>query len=205
MWAQFFTIGILLLLSAMLPGPDFAIVTKNAVLHSRRAGLWTSFGIASACMIHVTYCMLGLAIIISQSVFLFNLIKYIGAVYLIYIGIQSILAKHAKIAKNTASNPPKPISNVTAFWQGFVCNLFNPKATIFFLALFTAVVETNIPLVWQFIFAIEMFSIILLWFCSLTIILSHAKVLQWLNKIEKILPTILGVFLVGFGLALAFF
>ena len=205
MWAQFFTIGTLLLLTAMLPGPDFAIVTKNAVLYSRRAGLWTSFGIASACMIHVTYCMLGLALIISQSVFLFNLIKYIGAIYLIYIGIQSFRSKQAHIAKNTASNHTKKISNFAAFRQGFMCNLFNPKATLFFLALFTAVVKTDIPGVWQIIFAIEMFLIILIWFSTLTFILSHARVLRWLNKAEKFLPTVLGVFLVGFGLALALF
>jgi threonine/homoserine/homoserine lactone efflux protein len=75
MLTQFFTIGLLMLLSAMLPGPDFALVTKNSILHSRRAGLFTSLGIGSAILVHITYCVLGLAVIISQSLLLFSVIK----------------------------------------------------------------------------------------------------------------------------------
>src|SRR5437764_750178 len=94
MLTQFFTIGLLMLLSAMLPGPDFALVTKNSILHSRRSGFFTSLGIGTAILIHITYCVLGLGAIISQSVLLFSIIKFIGAIYLLYLGITAILTKH---------------------------------------------------------------------------------------------------------------
>lgn len=206
MLAQFFTIGLLMLLSAMLPGPDFALVTKNTILHSRRAGLYTSLGIGSAILVHITYCALGLAIVISQSILLFNIIKYIGAIYLIYLGITSLLAKHADLGTGSTQKilQKTKMSNLTAFRQGFLCNLLNPKATLFFLALFTMIIKPETPVLWELLYAAEMFIIITVWFCSLTILLSHPRVLRLLNKIEKYISKALGVFLIGFGVALAF-
>ncbi|OGT42688.1 MAG: hypothetical protein A3F13_09500 [Gammaproteobacteria bacterium RIFCSPHIGHO2_12_FULL_40_19] len=207
MVAQFFTIGLLMLLSAMLPGPDFALVTKNTILHSRRAGLFTSLGVGSAILIHITYCALGLAIVISQSILLFNIIKYIGAVYLIYLGITSLLSKHPDHGATGSTQKilhKTKMSNLTAFRQGFLCNLLNPKATLFFLALFTMIIKPETPVLWVLLYAVEMFIIITAWFCSLTILLSHPRVLRLLNKIEKYISKALGVFLIGFGVALAF-
>lgn len=205
MLAQFITIGILVLFSAMLPGPDFAIVTKNTLLHSRRAGIFTSIGIGSAIIVHMTYCILGLAIVISQSIVLFNTIKYIGAIYLIYLGITTLLSKQsAKPANTTVSRSHKThLSDLTALRQGFVCNLLNPKATLFFLALFTLIIKPETPLAWELIYGIEIILIAIGWFCLLTMILSHPRVIRLLNHIEHYISKVLGVFLIGFGAALA--
>jgi RhtB (resistance to homoserine/threonine) family protein len=206
MLEQFFTIGILMLLSAMLPGPDFALVTKNTILHSRRAGLFTSLGVGSAILIHITYCALGLAIVISQSLLLFSLIKFIGAGYLVYLGLNSLISKKtpATISADKPAGTKTQISDFVAFRQGFLCNLLNPKATLFFLALFTVIIKPETPALWEFIYAIEMFFILTAWFCSLTLILSHPKVLRGLNRVEKYISKVLGVFFIGFGVALAF-
>lgn len=204
MIAQFFTIAILMLLSAMLPGPDFALVTKNTISHSRRAGIITSLGIASACLVHITYCVLGLALVISQSILAFNVIKYLGAAYLIYIGIQSLLAKVGTISSPQKTGHKTVMKDFTAFRQGFLCNLLNPKATLFFLALFTVIIKPETPRYWEIIYGFEMFCIITAWFCSLTLLLSHRHVMRLLDKAEKHITRFLGVFLIGFGLALAF-
>ncbi len=207
MLAQFFTIGLVMLLSVMLPGPDFALVTKNAILHSRRAGLFTSLGICVAVSVHMTYCVLGLAVVISQSLLLFSVIKYIGAIYLIYLGITAIFTKHTgTIDKGERRSPLQKckIADFTAFKQGFLCNLLNPKATLFFLALFTVIIKPETPKGWQLAYAIEMFVICTTWFCSLTIILSHRRVLRILSNIEKYIEKTAGILLIGFGVALAF-
>ncbi len=201
---QFFSIGIIVLLGAMLPGPDFAFVVKNTLLHSRRSGLFTSLGIASAALVHITYCSLGLAIVISKSLVVFNIIKYIGAVYLIYLGVLSLLAKQSQHSLSSSKQKKSKISAYTSFRQGFLCNLLNPKATLFFLALFTMIIDPNIPAWKMVIYAIEMFLIIATWFSSLAIILSHRKITQLLEKSEKYIAKILGIFLIGFGLALVF-
>lgn len=200
----FLTIGLLMLLAVMLPGPDFAMVTKNTVLHSRRAGIFTSFGIGCANTIHITYCMLGLAVVISQSLLLFSIIKYIGAAYLVYLGIMALFSKHPE-ADGSSMQPERtraPISDLTAFRQGFLCNIFNPKATMFFLALFTVIIKPGIPWPWELTFAIEMLVIIMTWFCCLTLLLSHRRMVRMLNRAEKYIEKTLGVLLIGFGAAL---
>lgn len=202
MLTQFFTIGILMLFSAMLPGPDFALVTKNTLLHSRRAGLFTTLGIASAVIIHITYCTLGLAIVISNSLLLFSIIKYIGACYLFYLGINSLFAKQKKNILSAKQTRISEISNLTSFRQGFLCNLLNPKATLFFLALFTMIIKPGTPRVWMGIYAVEMLMIVVAWFCTLALILSHPRVTRLLERSEKYIAKLLGVFLIGFGIVL---
>jgi RhtB (resistance to homoserine/threonine) family protein len=204
MVTQLFSIGFISLFGAMLPGPDFAIVTKNALLHSRRSGIFTSLGIGSAILVHMTYCALGLAIVIYNSDTLFNIIKYIGSAYLIYLGVTSFLAKipeHIVIENKKISR--QGLSNFASFRQGFLCNLLNPKATLFFLALFTMVIKPNTPFAWLVIYSGEIVLIASVWFCSLTFILSHARVTQILERSEKYIAKLLGVFLIVFGTALA--
>jgi RhtB (resistance to homoserine/threonine) family protein len=205
MIGQFFTIGLLMLLAVALPGPDFALVTKNTIIHSRRAGLFTTAGIVSATLIHITYCVLGLAIVISQSILLFSIIKYIGATYLVYLGINLLLTKHTNVPTLTQKVSQKTrMSNFIAFRQGILCNLLNPKATLFFLALFTAIIKPETPLAWELAYAVEMVAIVTTWFCTLTVFLSHPRILRGLNSVEKYISKVMGAFLVGFGVALAF-
>jgi RhtB (resistance to homoserine/threonine) family protein len=206
MLMQFFTVGLLMLLAVMLPGPDFALVLKNSVLHSRKAGIFTSIGISCAVLVHMSYCILGLALVISQSLLLFSCIKYIGATYLIYLGITSLMSTHQTTQTTTPEKllTRTPLRSFTAFRQGFLCNLLNPKATLFFLALFTVIIKPSTPKLWEMLLAIEMFMIICLWFCSLTLILSHPRILRLLTQAERYLAKIVGVFLCGFGIALVF-
>ena len=206
MLTEFFTIGLLILLSAMLPGPDFALVAKNTLLHSRRAGFFTALGISSAILIHVTYCILGLAVVISESALLFNIIKFVGAIYLIYLGISSLLTKHQTSTNNSPQNISTKISmpDRVAYRQGFFCNLLNPKATLFFLALFTVIIKPETALQLKLIYAAELFVITATWFGVLTILLSHPTVMRSFQNVEKYLAKLLGLFLIGFGIGLAF-
>jgi RhtB (resistance to homoserine/threonine) family protein len=202
--AQFFSVALIALLAVMLPGPDFAMVTKNSLLHSRRSGLFTSVGVVCAILVHMTYCLLGLAWVISQSLLIFSLIKYIGAVYLIYLGIQAFLAKQPDHLALPGKKAKTSLSDGLSFRQGFLCNLLNPKATMFFLAFFTVLIKPDTPFEWQVIYAGEIMGVSFLWFSSLTFILSHSRVKRLLEKAEQYISKILGVFLVGFGIALAF-
>jgi RhtB (resistance to homoserine/threonine) family protein len=197
------TIALLNLLAAMAPGPDFAIVTRNTLLCSRTSGIFTSLGIASGVIIHVTYCSLGLAIIITHSSTLFNIIKFAGGSYLIYIGYQSIRSKTQKLLVPTSGKTKQTISKWQAYRQGFLTNLLNPKATLFFLALFTLVVDSSAQ--WfNVIIALTLFATVFLWFSTLTLILSHPKIKDLLQRGQGVLLKATGVFLIGFGIVLFF-
>lgn len=75
------------------PGPDFAMVSRNSLLLSRRSGVLTALGIGAGVCVHVTYTLLGVGLLIQQSLWLFNLIKLAGAAYLIFLGIKMLRAK----------------------------------------------------------------------------------------------------------------
>jgi len=202
---SFLTLGIVMLLGAMLPGADFAMVTKNSLLHSRKAGLCTALGIGTAMWVHMTYCVLGLAVVIQKSPWIFHTIQYIGALYLTYLGIM-LLKPHASgnIATTVNINTPTPLSNRKAFQQGFICNLLNPKATLFFLTIFSAVATTQTTLLLNLAYAVEMFLTAMLWFCSLAYLISHHAVSAWLNKSTKMIERVLGVVLLGLAVFVVF-
>ena len=200
----FLTIGSLMLLAVVSPGPDFAMITKNALGHSRKAGIYTALGIASAILFHTSYCVLGLAVIISQSLLIFNLIKFIGAGYLIYLGVKTLLNKD-KNAITTQQKQKTDLTATQAFRQGFLCNALNPKCIMFFLAIFTMVVKPHTSWSIQALYGVEMFLIAFIWFSALSMMLTHHRVIQVLNKAQKYIIKVMGAFLIGFGISLVAF
>ena len=187
-------------LGAISPGPDFFIVSKNALTYSRIAGIWTALGVALAVMIHVTYCIVGLGVVIAEVPFLYHLIQYLGAAYLVYIGIQSFGSKPLPIQgeKTTKDLPP-----FKAFQNGFFTNALNPKASLFFLSVFSQVVEPSTSYFVQFLLGIELALIALVWFIVLSILLSHPFLRAKVSSSQKAFDRILGSALILLGLKIA--
>ena len=128
------------------PGPDFAMVSRNSLLLSRRTGVLTALGIAAGVCIHVSYTLLGVGLLIQQSLWLFNLIKLAGAAYLIFLGIKMLRARpvtHDELVSQPA------LSSLGALRTGFLTNVLNPKTTIFIVSLFMQVVQPGTGLVTQ--------------------------------------------------------
>lgn len=197
----FLTIALLHFLAVVTPGPDFTMVTKNAIVYSRRSGIYTALGIALGICVHITYCILGLAIVIAHSLILFNLIKYIGATYLIYMGILALFTaktgtKHYQQNINNDLSPRQSLS------QGILCNVFNPKATLFFLGLFTLVVKPQTPVLIQMAYGLEMFLMTFLWFSLLAIFMTRDTIKNRVIGFQQRLCQIMGSFFIFFGVKL---
>lgn len=171
--SQLITVGIIHLFAVMSPGPDFAMVSRNSLIYSRKIAIYTALGIALGISIHVAYCILGLGLVISQSILLFNLIKYVGAGYLIYIGYKSIRSKPVDTTEAAVERATVDISKSHAVWGGFLTNVLNPKATLFFLALFTQVMDPNTPKSIQLLYGIEMMIITFVWFAFIALLFSN--------------------------------
>lgn len=200
--SEFFAITLLIMLAAISPGPDFAMVAKNSLLYSRKAGTWTALGVATSLLIHASYCILGLAIIISQSLLAFSVIKYLGAAYLIYIGIKSLLAKR-ETAHLNIHHSKHTISAFQAFRQGLLCNLLNPKAIMFLLAFFTLVVKPGSSLWTELGYGMEIAIIHWLWFSLLAYLLTHHYIKRNLSRIQFYIVKTMGVVLIAFGARIA--
>lgn len=142
-WIAVITITVL---AVMSPGPDFAMVTRNSLMLSRRAGVLTALGIGLGCFVHVGYTLVGVGLLIQQSLWLFNAIKLAGAVYLVYLGVKMLRAKPgAALAQNAVA----PLSDTAALRVGFLTNALNPKTTVFIVSLFMQVVRPDTPLLVQ--------------------------------------------------------
>jgi RhtB (resistance to homoserine/threonine) family protein len=202
--AIFGTIAIISLLAAMSPGPDFIVVTKNSMAGSRSIGLYTAIGVGLGILSHVTYSLIGIGFIISKSIVLFTTIKYIGALYLFYLAYQLLKAK-----RNGDNNNEQPTQSITitkwqALKEGFFTNSLNPKATLFFLSIFTQVIDPSTPLLIQGLLGLEVAVIVGVWFCTLSLIITHKTIAQVFKKIHYYLMKLMGGALVLLGIKLAF-
>ncbi len=120
------------------PGPDMVLVLRNTLVTGRRAGLQTSIGILTGNLVHITYCVLGIGLLISQSIIAFSALKYAAAAYLMYLGIVSFRSAATTLEPSRVEGRPY---ESTWFVQGFINNLLNPKGALFYLGVFTMVIR----------------------------------------------------------------
>ncbi len=200
--AEFIAVATVHLLAVMSPGPDFMMVTRNTLVYSRRAGIFSSIGLGLGIGVHIAYSLLGIGLLISKSVLLFNAIKYLGAAYLFYIGYQSLVSKgsHLKIGKTVAKND---IGRFEAVRIGFITNVTNPKATLFFLALFTQVINPATPILIQLLYGVEMMLATAVWFIFVAYVFSHHVIKSRFEKVQNMAEKAMGVALIGLGVKLA--
>ncbi|MFA5677407.1 MAG: LysE family transporter [Pseudomonas sp.] len=198
---EFLLVALVHLLAVISPGPDFAVVIRNSVSAGRQAGLMTALGVGSGILLHVGYSLLGIGIIVSQSVWLFNLLKLLAGGYLLYIGIKAIRAKPQPATELT------PITTVLAprraFSIGFITNGLNPKATLFFLSLFTLVISPQTPILIQAGYGLYLAIATTLWFCLVAMLFSQSAVRRGFARMGHWFDRVMGAVLIGLGLHLA--
>ena len=203
-WTEFLTVALIHLLAVASPGPDFAVVVRESVTHGRRAGMFTAFGVGTAIFVHVGYSLLGIGIIVSQSIVLFNALKWLAAAYLLYIGIKALRAKPADPAALAASLPGGERTARGAFTSGFVTNGLNRKATLFFLSLFTVVINPHTPLSIQAGYGVYLAVATGVWFCMVAMLFSHQRVRTGFARMGHWFDRTMGAVLVALGVKLAF-
>jgi len=186
----------------ILPGADTALVTRNTLALGRRSAILTIAGIGCGCIIHATASALGLSAILATSATAFNVMKTIGAAYLVWLGIQSM--RSAGAPQVAAVGRPHAHQSVGPFLQGFLTNVLNPKVAIFYLTFLPQFIGPGQPvLARSFLLAsihIAMgFAWLTLyaWFVDrLGAILTRPRVKAWLERVT-------GGLLIGLGLRLA--
>lgn len=130
------------LLMTLIPGNDMLYVASRSVSQGIKAGIASAAGIFIGCFVHILAAVLGLSIIISKSAYLFQLIKFAGAGYLIYLGVKAL---RSKPAVNTVDEKPVKANYLKLFKQGVVTNALNPKVAIFFLSFLPQFINTASP------------------------------------------------------------
>ena len=203
-WTEFLTIAIAHLFAVASPGPDFVVVTRQSVTGGTKAGLWTSFGIAVGILLHVGYCILGVALIVSQSPTLFNAMKYVAAIYLLYLGVQSILQSSRLKEKKIKVSVEVSIEPSKAFLLGFLTNGLNPKATLFFLALFTVIIDANTPTQIQIVYGMYLALATFAWFAMLSKLLGRSSIRDRIMRSGVWFERAMGTILILLAVQIAF-
>ncbi len=191
-------------LGMLSPGPDFFLIIKNAARYPYNAAMMTALGVILGIVTHMIYCVAGLAVVIAAIPQLFNLIKYIGAIYLIWLGCQALISKgEHKIC--VSQNEKQQVSQKQAFFQGYLCNLLNPKATLFFLALFTQVLSPNSTILEKLWYASIIVLLGVIWWPLLVHLVQHPKVQNIFNKAQSPIDKLLGGLLIALGIKVGIF
>jgi len=194
-------------LAVISPGPDFATVSRNSLLRSRRAGVLTALGIALGVWVHVGYTLLGVGLVIRESLQLYAALKLLGALYLLWLGIGMLRARHdpdpAPDAPTPAASPAAGDGDWAVLRTGFLTNALNPKCTVFVVSLFLQVVGPNTPLGAKLGYGAFVSGAHLLWFALVALLFSQgavrARLLRWRRGIDRAF----GALLIGFGALLA--
>jgi RhtB (resistance to homoserine/threonine) family protein len=194
----------------MLPGVDFILVTKNTVSLGTKAGQFTTLGIAAGLSIWTIVAVLGLAAIVAQSIVLFNLIKYLGVAYLIFLGIKSFKARSTfSIEMNDSENnvEPKKLSigqYKTCFLQGFLSDVLNPKTVVVYMTLMPQFINTHQNVLLQLVILGGILILeATLWFLIVVHILKYIRIWFKKPKVQNIFNKATGTMLVSLAVKLA--
>lgn len=199
-WQGFVVITVVHSLAAASPGPDFAYVTRQALVRGRRAGLLASGGIALGLAIHILYSAAGLAAVIAHSVHWMTAIKILGGAYLLYLGIMGLRSRKQSEPAAEPATAELPASAGRQVLGGFLCNAFNPKAPIYFLALFTVVLSPELP--WPTLLAYGLWIMLLQWswFSLVALVFAHRAVRHRLFAVRHWIDRAFGAAMVALGL-----
>ena len=199
-WATFFTAAILLNLS---PGPDMAFILGQTAKRGVQSGFSAMFGIWTGALIHVICAALGLSAILATSAVAFSVVKWIGAAYLIWLGIKALRSKGSTIAGNGQA-APKGLRKI--FKQGVLVSVLNPKVAIFFLAFLPQFVEAGAGSVSAQLFLHGLLIIGVAAFVEPPLILIGGQLTGYLRnntKVSRWMDRGLGALFVGLGVKLA--
>ena len=200
--ANFLMFAFASLMLNITPGSDMLYVATRSTTQGIKAGVFSALGIMVGCLVHIFAAVLGLSIIIAKSALAFNVIKYVGAAYLIYLGVKSLMSK----SQSNNLLDLKPMLHWKIFTQGVWTNILNPKVAIFFLAFLPQFIQPNLPNTqWQIL-------LLGLWFdfsgtiVNILVALVFGKLGNWLLQypsFSKIQEKVTGIVLILLGIRIA--
>ena len=173
----FAQVFIVCLMGAMSPGPSMAVVINNAIFKGRYNGILTAIGHGTGIGLYATFAVLGLGLIIETNIFIFNGLKILSIIFLIFIGLKLILSKEKfNLDKNNLKE------NAISFSQGFIISILNPKILIWFIAIYSQFMSANNNVIFNF-YLISIAGIVdACWYVILTLAITTSSALSFFIK-----------------------
>ena len=194
MLSEFLLLATVHLFAVASPGADFAVVLRNTLRSGKSIGLYTAFGVGLGILVHVAYTLLGVAFLLARSEFLFGLIKWAGAAYLLWLAYLSFQSRKQS-AHQIKQTKGIQQTGFQAIKQGFIVNVLNPKVTLFFVALFTNIVSPDTPLLIQIGYGLWLSLYTMIWFSIVAWGFSRSIVLSWYQEHGHFIDWAMGIML----------
>jgi RhtB (resistance to homoserine/threonine) family protein len=186
------------------PGNDTIYILSRSIAQGRKAGVVSALGIGTGALTHTIMASLGLSVILSKSILLFDIIKYAGVLYLVFIGIATIISKNNPF--NSQADIERSIDYKQIYKQGFLTNLFNPKVALFFLSFLPQFINpsiNNTPIPFL-ILGLTFLTTGTIWCLFLAYASSFlSTMLRENERISIIMHKMCGMIFIGLGLKLA--
>ncbi|MFK4363910.1 RhtB (resistance to homoserine/threonine) family protein [Bacillus sp. RC55] len=195
------------ILIIIMPGPGFALVTKNTISHGKNGGIKTVLGTVSGMMIHTIMATLGLSAILMKFSMLFTFIKYAGAFYLIYLAVKSIKSAFSKKEDMSGSVEmnAKDIGTIRCFRQGFTTAILNPKTAVCFLSFLPQFIVSNQSHLFQFLLlGLTFTTLTAIWYLLYISLIRQLRTFLRKEKVNRTIEGITGTVLLVFGVRLFF-
>ncbi|SDZ37538.1 LysE family translocator [Pseudomonas sp. NFIX28] len=198
---EFLALATIHFLAVVAPGPDFAVTIRQSVRFGRVVGLCTAIGIGAGISVHVLYTLLGVGALMHTTPWLLSVAKVVGGAYILYLGISLLRSKPKTSIEgsDTANDQPQQQTLSKAFMTGFLTNATNPKATLFFLAIFTTVISATTPLKVQALYGVWMCCVNALWFVIVALFFSSSRVRLLFLRMGHWFERTMGVILILFA------
>lgn len=196
---DFYTFLLLSLFVVMSPGIDTALITKRTISGGQKDGYRIALGITTGSLVHTVAAAFGLSAILMQSALAFEIVKYAGALYLIYLGVSSLLTRRKSAEDKKSGEKPG-----SAYKQGLLSNVLNPKVAMFFLTFLPQFVQPGGETTRQLMLMGVLYTLLSIsWFFLYVYFINFLR--DWLMspKVQIVMDRVTGIVLIGFGLKLA--
>jgi RhtB (resistance to homoserine/threonine) family protein len=188
----------------VVPGPDTAVVTKNVLVHGRRAAFGTSLGVSAGLSVWTLAAAIGVASLVRASAVAFTVLKLIGALYLVWLGLQALRAAGQTDSGALRSANKPAMGALGGFRQGFLSDLANPKIGIFFTSLLPQFVDPGHPVLLPFLALGAVFVLMtVVWLSAYCLIAARAAATLQRPRVRAAMDRFTGIVLIALGLRLA--
>lgn len=202
-WAAYGSFLVFAIVLVLIPGADFAVVTRNALVGGRRRGQWSALGVCTSNTLQGTVAAAGLGAVITRTEPLFEVVKWGGIAYLVFLGVQAFRSA----ARGEYAQPDLEAAGAGRAWrgwrQGFLSNITNPKVLVFYLAVLPQFLGAQASLVALLVFAFSHAALSLLYLTVLVSGLARVRTFLQRRRVRRCLDAATGAALIGFGARLA--
>ena len=200
--STFLTVALLHLFAVVSPGPDFVLISRQSFRYGRTIAIWTSVGIAIGILFHVALSLAGLSLLLQNQPDFFWYLKLVAALYIGYLGLTSLILKGPiNLQGNSTDGEGRYLKSISS---GFLTNALNPKAFIFFITVFTLVINEDTGIVIKSLLGIYMSMATFIWFTFMSILLTNEKATERFKNLIPWLEKITGLFLLILAIKIIF-